>query len=225
MGKKNHHAALRLCVDNSSIDNGTPRSAASLKRGICQRPGIEPRLPHISIAFSETWNRLESSSAPPSRSTMVGGPFIDDILGTSCSERQELFVPLGGPWQFQPDDTDEKGWNPPHMAIIKTQEEQATTAFARFHELLADIGWKEEWALDFLIKEIAAPLGHGDKSVRQWYTRGEIPPTHVFNIGEAFGIIPSWLVGQTHLTKVQAIVPGGLYEREMEREMRRKQTV
>jgi hypothetical protein len=103
---------------------------------------------------------------------------------------------------------------------VKVSDEISKVALARFLELMADMGWDESYAVDELYTEIGQPLDHSKKMIRQWFERG-IPPAHIFNISTVFGIDAGWLAGQTHLDKMRAIRPSGLYAREVERENRR----
>lgn len=225
MKKKLHHAALWLCVDNSSSrDRETRRSLASINMGTCQRPGMPPRRSHISIAFLETLNRADSSTGPPSRSMITDVSLMAADTGTRCSDTQELSVPEDYPLPFRLRDNSDSRWNPPRMPRIRTQDEQGSIAFTRLQELFADMEWREDWVIDFLTREVTGPLEKSapEKTVKAWFQRESIPPTHVFNIGEVLGILPGWIVDQTSLTKAACIVPGGLYERELERVNRRR---
>lgn len=102
------------------------------------------------------------------------------------------------------------------MAVIdpKTISE---TAFRRFRELMDDMGWRDDTAIKNLFREIARPLEQGEKSIKMWFDRQEIPGGQIFNVATVFGIDPGWLAGTNNLSKEEATDPHGLYGREMDR--------
>lgn len=104
---------------------------------------------------------------------------------------------------------------------VKASDEISKVALVRFLELMADMGWDEDYAVDQLYEEIGQPLEHSKKMIGQWFARG-IPPGHIFNISTVFGIDAGWLAGQSHLDKAKAIRPSGLYAREVGRENRQR---
>jgi hypothetical protein len=221
--RKRHHAsALWLCVDNSSSgDRSTSRSAASLSSSKCHLPGMRERRSHISIALGEIPNRPASSTGPPSRAMIEDAASIAGEIGTSSSVRQELFVPSRKDVPFYADDRC-GGWREDDlMPVIRTAEEISAIAFKRLSDLLSDMGWDEGTAIAEFYREIAIPLNQTKKSVEQWWDREAIPLPQIFNVAEVLGVVPGWLTNQTHYTKAQAVRPGGLYAREVERESRR----
>jgi hypothetical protein len=190
---------------------------------MCQRLGMPPRLSHISIALREILNLSESSTGPPSRSTIEAVSLMGAETGTPCSSRQVLPFPGGGYSAYLPTDSRANSGNPHAMPKIKSQEEQGATAYRRLLELMADMQWDEEWAIAQFVLEIAEPLGLATpkKTIEQWFDRKSIPSHQIFNVGEALGIAPGWLTDQTRMTKEQAVYSGGLYDREVTRAARR----
>lgn len=91
------------------------------------------------------------------------------------------------------------------------------TAFVRFRELMADMGWRDDTAITQLYREIGRPLGNTEKSVKMWFDRRTIPAAQIFNISTVFGIDPAWLAGTGTISKEEATDPHGLYAREMDR--------
>lgn len=216
MRTRGHHAALWLCVDNSSKESFTRRSLANSSRGMWREPGMPPRRSHISIALRVILNRFASSSAPPSRSTISDVSAIASLRGTTCSALQELSVPFRYFMPFQTNDNDGDVGNRRGMPLTDP-DSIPVTALVKFRELMADMGWPEKTGIKQLFKEVGRPLGMGEKAVEMWFTRGQIPPAQIFNVANAFGIDPAWLAGTTHLTKEEATDPHGIYAREMER--------
>lgn len=129
---------------------------------------------------------------------------------------QELFVPPVLYLLFQANDNDEGAVNPRFMAVIDPEQISAT-AFRRFRELMADMGWRDDTAIKNLYREIGRPLGVGEKAVKMWFDRQKIPGGHIFNIAIVFGIDAGWLAGSNNLSKAEATDPHGLYGREMDR--------
>lgn len=216
MRARAHHAALRLCVSNSSSESLTRRSLANSSSGIWRWSGIPPRRSHISIALSVILNRFASSSAPPSRFTISDVSAIVGILGTACSALQEQSVPSDDLYRFQANDNDSEVGNRRGMAITDP-DSIPVTALLKFRELMADMGWSEKTGIKNLYKEVGRPLGMGEKAIKMWFDRGYIPPAQIFNVANGFGIDAAWLAGTTHLTKEEATDPVGLYAREMDR--------
>lgn len=210
------HAALWLCVDrSSSIESLTRCSLARSISSSCLDRGT-PRRSHISIALRVMPNRSASRSLPPSRSTIVVISAIASSSGTISSQLQELSVPTVAHLLFHVNDNDEKTGNRRVMPVIDPKK-ISETAFARFRELMTDMGWRDDTAIKNLYREIARPLGVGEKAVKMWFDRREIPAGHIFNVALVFGIDASWLAGTSNLTKEEATDPHGLYGREMDR--------
>jgi hypothetical protein len=215
-----HHAALWLCADNSSsIVSLTRRSFAKSSNSSCLERGT-PRRPHISIALGDILNRSASAFTPPSRSTIVDISAMAAIRSTISSNGQELPVPTIVHIRFHANDNRKEAGNRWGMAVKET-DEISKVALARFLELMADMGWDEDYAVDQLYEEIGQPLESSKKMIEQWFTRG-IPPGHIFNISTVFGIDAGWLAGQAHLDKAKAIRASGLYAREVSRENRQR---
>jgi hypothetical protein len=220
MREQNHHAALWLCVDNSSsIPRTTRRSSASINKGTCQRPGIFPRQTHISTAFLEILNLSESATGPPSRSTIEAVSLMGTETVTACSAGQAKVFTLRPNTQFLAHDIRDQRGNSDAMPRIISQEQQGLTAFRRLRELLTDMRWDDEWAVAQFSLEIAEPLGLSTpkKTVEMWFDRESIPSHQIFNVAECLGIAPGWMTGQARLSKEQAVYPGGLYHREVVR--------
>jgi len=221
MRERGHHAALWLCVSNSSsMLRSTPRSFAKSSSSICLERGT-PRRSHMSMAFRDTLSRAASIFVPPSRSTMEDISRIAAIFAPNCSGSQELSVPNVVLVRFQANDNDAKASHRSGMAV-KASDEISKVALARFLELMADMGWDEDYAVDQLYEEIGQPLESSKKMIRQWFERGGIPAAQIFNISTVFGVDAGWLGGQGHLDKAKAIRASGLYAREVERENRRR---
>ena len=220
MRERGRYAALWLCVSNSSsMVTSTPRSFANSKSSICLERGT-PRRSHMSMAFRVTLSLAASMFAPPSRSTREEILAIAAICRTKCSGLQERFVPNVVLIQFHANDNREEAAHRRRMSV-KVSDEISKVALARFLELMADMGWNEDYAVDQLYAEIGQPLEHSKKMIGQWFSRG-IPPAHIFNISTVFGIDAGWLAGQSHLDKAKAIRASGLYAREVERENRHR---
>lgn len=122
---------------------------------------------------------------------------------------------------FRADDAGPKGGNAPEMRALSA-EQITSTAFTRFCELLADMGWDENDALETLTEEIGQPLQLGEKGFKQWFDRQTIPAWHIFNVSAVFGVEAGWLAGQPSVSKDEAIRPG-LYRRELRRRTRHAQ--
>jgi hypothetical protein len=146
---------------------------------------------------------------------------IAAISATTCSKTQELHVPAVVHIRFQANDNHKEAGNHWRMAVKET-DEISKIALARFLELMADMGWDEDYAVDQLYEEIGQPLENSKKMIRQWFERGGIPPAQIFNISTVFGIDAGWLAGQNHLDKTKAIRASGLYAREVGRENRQR---
>jgi hypothetical protein len=107
------------------------------------------------------------------------------------------------------------------MDEIKDVEERGSVAFQRLQEMLRDMEWTEDWAIEELYRTIGEKLGATKKSIEQWFGRRSIPAIHIFNVAVAFGVSSDWLAGLPGRRKVDGIVPGGLYAREVERARKR----
>lgn len=105
------------------------------------------------------------------------------------------------------------------MSAPLPNEERARIAFQRLMELLEDMGWSEEYAIDEFYESIAKPLDQGKKSIKQWFERQAVPLASAFNVAECLGVDIAWLGGTPGVPKRTR---PGLYEREVKREERRK---
>lgn len=111
------------------------------------------------------------------------------------------------------------------MAKLMNQEERGRVALERLLELMADMGWTEDWAIEELHAEIGEPLGLGKKATEAWFLpdRRSIPAHMIFNVAVILGVDVAWLAGETTLTKAEAADGHrGLYHREFQREARRR---
>lgn len=130
---------------------------------------------------------------------------------------QELSVPSGRYKPFLPNDTTVPPRQNLGMNKLMSNEERGRAALARFRELMDDLSFDEDTAMDFVYEIAGRPADLGKKAIKQWYSRGGIPPYAVFNIAAALGIDVSWLGGSDYISKEKAIQKGGPYHRELER--------
>lgn len=102
---------------------------------------------------------------------------------------------------------------------VRDQDEISETAMTRLRELLADMGWDEDTAIEEIYEEFGKPLDIGKKAIENWFLRNAIPPAHIFNLSTFLGVAAGWIAGQPGLEKEDAI-QRGLYLREVERNLR-----
>lgn len=224
MKMRRHHAALWLCVDNSSMDRRTRRFLASRSNAMCQRPGMRsPLRSHISIAFSDTPNSSARTAGPPKRLTISEEVSfaMTKTYGTTCSTPQEHFVIDPQKGLFYVDDSPLKVRSVRLVPVIKTQKELSKTALERFQDVLTQMEWTEEWAIDLLWEDAGPQLKlKSKKAIEHWLDPKRGMAAHaIFIIAAVFGIDAGWLAGQDHAG--QSLVRSGLAAREIER--RRKQ--
>ncbi len=87
------------------------------------------------------------------------------------------------------------------------------------------MGWSEKIALHVLTSEIAVPLNRDKKFIEMWFVRRSIPGAHIFNLAQALGVTPAYLSDDWHGSKASAILPGGIYERDIERMEQMRQII
>lgn len=103
------------------------------------------------------------------------------------------------------------------MTEFMAQDDRAKAAYARFRELMDDLAWDEEEALETAYKFGVDTKQIGKKAVKQWFDRKVIPPYAVFNMAAAMGIDVAWLGGFQSVEKEKAIRKGGWFYAERER--------
>lgn len=86
-------------------------------------------------------------------------------------------------------------------------------ALERLRDILSDLKWTDEIAIDVIHQELNDHFKITKKAVEHWFIRG-IPGEHIFNISSIFGVDAGWLGGQSHMTKKKAIRLNGRYDRE-----------
>jgi hypothetical protein len=122
---------------------------------------------------------------------------------------------------FQPSDSDPSADNGPGMM---TAAQRGKAAFERLLELLPDMGWDEDIAIDEIYDELGEASEVGRKAVEMWFNaeRRSLPPYVIFNLGPWLGVDIAWLAGEPGITKEQATAGRrGLYHKEVRREKRR----
>ena len=96
-------------------------------------------------------------------------------------------------------------------------EQRGAAAFRRLQELLDDLAYDEDAAINYVFDIAGKPAEIGEKAIKQWFSRKSIPAYAIFNLAEALGIDVTWLAGSARISKEKAILRGGPYHREIER--------
>lgn len=96
-------------------------------------------------------------------------------------------------------------------------EQRGAAAFRRLQELLDDLAYDEEAAINYVFDIAGKPAEIGEKAIKQWFSRKAIPAYAIFNLAEALGVDVTWLAGSDRISKEKAILKGGPYHREIDR--------
>ena len=93
---------------------------------------------------------------------------------------------------------------------VKVSDEISKVALARFLELMADMGWDENYAVDELYTEIGQPLDHSKKMIRQWFERG-IPPAQSSTFQRYLASMPDgWQGKPISIRPMRSAHPGSM---------------